>query len=281
VLCNTFCHLPGIGPKKEHELWAAGITSWQAALEQPGPAATLRRSCGAHLHDSLRQYEARNPAYFSALLPSAQQWRYFTDFRSSCAYVDIETTGMTQGVDQITTICLYDGQSVRTYIRGENLDDFPRDIAAYQVLVTYNGRCFDVPFLERGFRIALEHAHIDLRYVLRNLGISGGLKRCEQQCGLARPGMEEMDGFLAVLLWREYQRRQNREALQSLLAYNVQDTVNLEALLVWAYNRHIQATPFVDSHHLPSPALPHNPFVVDADLVQRFARANHWAPYTR
>jgi uncharacterized protein YprB with RNaseH-like and TPR domain len=283
MLRNTFCHIPGIGPKTERDLWDAGFTSWQTLLERNTPrTASRRRSCLEHLHESIRHYDAGNPAYFAERLSAPQQWRYFSDFRPACAYLDIETTGMTPYVDQVTTVCLYDGRRVRTYVRGQNLDDFPNDVAAYRVLVTYNGRCFDVPFLERCFGIRLRQAHIDLRYVLKGLGVRGGLKKCERQMGLERGGLEEVDGYMAVLLWREYRETGDRRALETLLAYNVQDTVNLETLLVKAYNLHVAATPFAGSHRLPEAAPSANPHTPDADLVRRFTAAGPWVvPYRR
>ena len=30
MLTSTFCHLPGVGPKTERKLWAAGYLSWRA-----------------------------------------------------------------------------------------------------------------------------------------------------------------------------------------------------------------------------------------------------------
>jgi uncharacterized protein YprB with RNaseH-like and TPR domain len=283
MLRNTFCHIPGIGAKTERDLWEAGFISWQHLLERnPARTVSRRRSCREHLQESVKHYEDGNPAYFAERLSAAEQWRYFVDFRSSCAYVDIETTGMVCGVDEITTICLYDGRHIRTYVRGDNLEAFPRDVAGYRVLVTYNGKCFDVPFLERCFGVRLGQAHIDLRYVLKGIGVSGGLKRCERQLGLERPGMAEVDGFMAVLLWQEYRRHDNRRALETLLAYNVHDTVNLEALLVKAHNRQVRQTPFAGSHRLPETPPPENPHTPDPKLVQRFAAAGRWVlPYRR
>jgi uncharacterized protein YprB with RNaseH-like and TPR domain len=283
MLRHTFCHLPGIGPKTERDLWNAGFTSWQALLDRnTAPAAPRRRSCLEHLRESVRQFDDGNPAYFAERLRSGEQWRYFADFRSSCAYVDIETTGMVLDGDEVTTVCLYDGKQVRTFVRGENLDDFPAAVARYRVLVTYNGKCFDVPFLERCFGIRLGQAHIDLRYVLKAVGVSGGLKRCERQLGLHRPGMEEVDGFMAVLLWQEYRRRRSRAALDTLLAYNVHDTVNLEALLVKAHNLHVRDTPFAGKLALREAPPPPNPYTPDPDLVSRFTAATRWVlPYRR
>ena len=125
--------------------------------------------------------------------------------------MDIETTGLYWS-DKITTAVLYDGRAVRYYINGKNLDEFPRDLKDYPLLVTYNGKTFDVPFIERFFQVRLPQAHIDVMYPLRSLGVTGGLKGCERQVGIARPGLEDVDGFAAVLLWNEYRNKKNVKA---------------------------------------------------------------------
>lgn len=286
MLRHTFCHIPGVGERTEEGLWQAGITSWDILLDTPKtrtvPAA--RRLGTTPLRDSLHHYEQHNPRWFAERLPSGQVWRLFHDFRASCAYLDIETTGMSAG-DHITTIALYDGRAVRHYVRGQNLDDFVRDIQSYRLLVTYNGKSFDVPFIERGLGCRLAQAHIDLRHVLKGLGYTGGLKRCEKQLGVQRPGMEELDGYVAVLLWHDFTRRRNDRALETLLAYNVQDAVNLETLMVLAYNRKLAElahVSFASGYRLALPALPANPFRVDPATVRRVLAANPWAgPYWR
>jgi hypothetical protein len=120
--------------------------------------------------------------------------------------------------------------------------------------------------------VRLEQAHIDLRYVLRSLGLRGGLKSCERQLGMARPGLEDVDGFVAVLLWHDYQRGTNPLALETLLAYNSQDTVNLESLMVEAFNRKLDLlgrVDFASGLRLDMPEPPPNPFRPDATTVQR------------
>jgi uncharacterized protein YprB with RNaseH-like and TPR domain len=47
-----------------------------------------------------------------------------------------------------------------------------------------------------------------------------------------RGNLSDVDGFFAVLLWNEYRKTGNQKALDTLLAYNVQDTVNLQNLMV-------------------------------------------------
>jgi uncharacterized protein YprB with RNaseH-like and TPR domain len=277
MLRHTFCHLPGVGPQTERRLWNAGVTSWDAVLEQEPPqlAPVARRLGTSYLRESVKHYDNHDPTWFGRCLPADQSWRLFRDFRDCCAYFDIETTGMSS-TDQITTIALYDGRSIRHYVQGHNLLDFAHDVAAYRLLVTYNGKSFDVPFIERCLHTRLDQAHIDLRHVLRSLGCRGGLKACEKSLGIHRPGMEELDGFAAVLLWHDYRGRKNPRALDTLLAYNVQDTLNLETLMVLAYNRklaELNEVPFAAGYKMERPQPPVNPFGVDAGTVQRVLRA--------
>jgi uncharacterized protein YprB with RNaseH-like and TPR domain len=269
MLRHTFCHLPGVALRTEQRLWSAGLTCWDDALAGSS-VALARRLRADDLRESDRQHGLGEAAWFDARLPAAQRWRLFADFRAHCAYLDIETTGLSDTA-VVTTVALYDGQRVRTYVRGDNLDDFARDVQAYRVLVTYNGKSFDLPILRRCLGCRLDQAHIDLRYVLAGLGLRGGLKACERKVGLARPGLEDVDGFMAVLLWFDYQRRRDPRILQTLLAYNVQDTVNLEALMVHAHNTWLDrlAVPFASACRLPAPAAPANPFAPDADALRR------------
>lgn len=184
--------------------------------------------------------------------------------RVLAAYVPVATDD-----PMVTTIALYDGRQVRHYVHGDNLTQFKRDIAEYKLIVTYNGKCFDVPYIESSLGCKLPQAHIDLRFVLASIGFKGGLKACERTLGFSRPGLQDVDGYFAVLLWQEYQRTGNDAALETLLAYNIEDVLMLERLATVAYNRKIAVTPFADSHRLAD-ALPlANPFTPDARMLDR------------
>jgi uncharacterized protein YprB with RNaseH-like and TPR domain len=267
MLTNTFLHLPGVGQKREQQLWAGGLHSWGDALFDSKFPAAWRPL----LEASLRHLKDRNPAFFAASLPSNQQWRLFRNFRDRCVFVDVETTGLAPGAD-ITTIALFDGETLRTYIRGQNLEQFAQDIRAYHLLVTYNGKSFDVPILERSLGVKMPRAHIDLRYVLAGLGLKGGLKNVERRLGLVRPGLQEVDGYTAVLLWDEYQRRGNAKALQTLLAYNAHDVINLQTLVIHAHNEYLKQTPFISRHTLEKPNPVEVPFHPDPETVARVTR---------
>ena len=280
MLKNSFLHIPGIGTATEQWFWDSGIYNWKDFLQNcPSRLSQLKiDAVSSCIEESHRHLESGNPNYFSQLLPANQHWRIFPEFRDSTVYLDIETTGLNRFHDPITTISIYDGKSIYYYVNGQNLDEFRYDIYKYNLIVTFNGKTFDVPFIEKYFGIRLDHAHIDLRYVLGSLGYRGGLKSCETQLGIDRGDLKEIDGFFAVQLWHDYQKTGNPKSLETLLAYNIQDTLTLENLMVISYNLKIKDTPFY-TKQLPPPILPEIPFAVDTKTVDRIKMQGMYALY--
>lgn len=274
MIKNTFLHIPGIGAKTEERIWESGFTRWQGAsgAGQYKISPKQMEVIENHTRQSLENISGNNPKYFADLLPAGEHWRLFSEFRHSTAYIDIETTGLEKWENEITTIALYDGKNIFYYVQGQNLDEFMDDIQKYSLIVTYNGKTFDQPFIEEYFNTELDHAHIDLRYVLKSLGYSGGLKNCEKALGIDRGDLNGVDGFFAVLLWQDYQENQNEKALETLLAYNIEDVLNLETLMVTAYNMKLKKTPFYSSHILPIPRLPRVPFSPDPGTIRQIKK---------
>ncbi len=241
MLETCFIHLPGVGAAFEAKLAAAGIRTWSDALNLPLPFSPARaRALREGIRESRERLAAGDVRWFGDALPPAAQWRLFPHFRSKAAYVDIETTGLSWSEDCITTIALYDGHCVRTYVQGVNLEAFADDILPYALLVTWNGRGFDAPLLRRGLRIPLDRGdmgHLDLLPVFRALGLRGGLKNVEKRLGLGRGDLDGVDGWAAVRLWREYESARDPRVLETLLAYNVADVLSLEVLAEYAVAR--------------------------------------------
>lgn len=268
---NTFCHIKEIGPKVEQQLWNLNIYDWASfnlATDIPLPKRKLSIVSNG-LRESVEALKCHNHRYFSNGLQSNLHWRLFREFQCKSAYIDIETTGLFPSTDIITTIALYDGQNIKYYVNGKNLDEFKLDIQNYALLITYNGKCFDIPFIKSFFKITLDQSQIDLRYLLQSLGYKGGLKECEKQFGISRNELEDIDGFFAVQLWNEYKKENNERALDTLLAYNIEDVVNLEYLMCMAYNLKLKGTPFEHSLHLNIPERPKTPFFPDTKLIKR------------
>ena len=277
MLENTFCHVQGIGAATERRLWEANVGSWELFLNRSeslfGKAKTALVT--RELLASMEALDAGLASYFYGRLKSNEHWRMFRNFKSRTAYIDIETTGLSESYHIITTIALYDGENIRTYVNGDNLERFVDDIMDYDLIVTYNGKTFDVPFIESFFRVKLSHAHIDLRYVLAGLGYKGGLKNVEKQFGISRNELDGVDGYFAVLLWHEYKNNGCASALDTLIAYNVEDVVNLELLMHHAYNMNISNTPFAADLGIGLPPRPIVPYYADLELVHRLRAQFH------
>jgi uncharacterized protein YprB with RNaseH-like and TPR domain len=275
MLEHTFCHIPRIGAQTEAKLWADGVRCWADALSSdlPGPRGALIRDAAGR---SIDRHNAGDARYFAQTLPTREHWRLYRDFAHRAAYLDIETTGLGGPDDHVTTIALYDGQTIRHYVHGQNLDQFEIDVADYDMVVTYNGKSFDLPFLRKFLRVDVDAAHLDLMHALRSVGHRGGLKAIEKRLGYDRPDMADIDGYFAVVLWHEYQRTGDDRVLETLLAYNVQDVLTLEPLAALAYNLHLRDTPFADELALDVPSLAHNPLQAHRDIVDTLQGHRMW-----
>lgn len=238
MLEHTFVHIQGIGPKTERNLWRRGIDTWDAFLQHPG--CVLSRSRDTLVRGELERSRTHRGdiRFFQQRLRSAEMWRLFEAFRDRAVYLDIETSGGYEGLDEITVIGLYDGDRIQTFVNGINLDAFEIAVAAYDLVITFNGGPFDLPYIRRRFPgITLPPAHIDLRFFLRQLGFSGGLKAIERRWGLLREDdVIGLNGLDAVYLWADYCNG-DRFALDRLIQYNTADIVHLEPLMVMGYSR--------------------------------------------
>ncbi len=238
MLRQTFLHVPGVGYRTEERLWHCGVESWddvgttKAGVLSPRLRSRLEDEIGAS-EDALRRGRYR---YFSVRLPPREHWRTWPEFRGDAAFLDIETTGLDIGRDALTVVGVYDGRRKRSFIRGVNLEALPQALEDRRLLVTFNGARFDLPFLRRAFpRMRLDQLHLDLVDPLHRLGYWGGLKRIERRLGIERSDETAgMGGFDAVRLWAAYEAGDD-DALDTLVAYNREDVVNLEPLAEFAY----------------------------------------------
>ncbi len=254
--------MPGVGERRERELWRRGFTDWDVFLRDH-PAGTWRDLIASRL----------DPERAARDLPRREMWRLGADFPGRTAFLDIETTGLGIDGDGVTCIGLSDGDGVEVFVRGRDLRRFPEAIERFDLLVTYNGACFDLPILQAAFpRVDFRRFHhVDLRYPLHRLGLKGGLKGVERALGLSRAAeVRGADGYMAVLLWHEHLSGHPR-ALDTLLAYCLEDVVHLAPLLVHAYNRLAAELP-LDVKPLAEKPLPTIPYRADAELVRALLR---------
>jgi uncharacterized protein YprB with RNaseH-like and TPR domain len=237
VLPRSFIFLPAIGPARESALWRRGIDTWGAYRDLarvPGVKPRLK----AH-HDGLLDIASTrvgtDPAFFARLLPSAEHWRAYGAFARDAAYLDIETTG--DRANHVTVVGVRFRGEDRAFVRGK--DYSPEAVGAFladaSCLVTFNGASFDLPILQNEGVQLPQVPHADLRLVFNRLGYAGGLKKIETQLGVARAdGLQGLTGWDAVKLWRKWSDRRDEAALETLVAYNIADTANLEPLARFA-----------------------------------------------
>jgi len=123
------------------------------------------------------------------------------------------------------------------------LDEVQRALEKFSVVVTFNGSGFDLRFLKNTFpNLVLPPIHIDLRWISRRLGYSGGLKELERSLGIARKSeVAEIDGFDATVLWAKYLRG-DTAALENLIDYNTEDVVHLKAIMEICYDKMSERT---------------------------------------
>jgi len=155
---------------------------------------------------------------------------------STEAYLDIETTGLTPSGCEITVIGIH-------ICRGKHVEFVQlvgRDVTVagimavlqdVDVLYTYNGSRFDLPFIhaQLGINLAELFPHHDLMYDCWRKNLFGGLKGVERQLGVKR-NLPEMNGYKAVRLWWQYVDSFDLDALDTLLEYNKEDVLNLKTL---------------------------------------------------
>jgi uncharacterized protein YprB with RNaseH-like and TPR domain/predicted nuclease with RNAse H fold/dephospho-CoA kinase len=150
----------------------------------------------------------------------------------SVVFLDVETTGLSWFYDEITLVGWARDGAYRVHIAGEDPADLLDALADARALVTFNGTLFDLKFLKKTFgEISLPPVHIDLRYLSKRVGLTGGQKLIEAELGIrARAGVEDLDGAAAVLLWHEFVRG-DLGALHRLVDYNRRDVLAMCIIL--------------------------------------------------
>jgi uncharacterized protein YprB with RNaseH-like and TPR domain/predicted nuclease with RNAse H fold len=258
MLQRTFIHIPGIGKQTEQELWKNGIHNWDDADRFDKRFGFV----GARLHQKLDEYiplsrlaiKNNDAAFFRRLTAMGEAWRIFPEFADSAVYLDIESTGLSTVFDSVTIVGLYDGRRYSLFTHGDNLDEVQQALAKYSVVVTFNGAGFDLKFLKNTFpELVLPPIHIDLRWVSRKLGYTGGLKELERSLGITRKGIAaKLEGYDATVLWAKYLRGDST-ALEQLVEYNTADVVHLKAIMEMCYDKMSRRA--AELWHNPAPSL--------------------------
>ena len=227
---NSFIPVRGVGEKTERKLWASGITHWDE-FDGSVVGPTVSDRIEAFIDDATDRLEAGDVGYFAETLPASSRWRLYENVREETCFLDIETTGLDASCHDVTTVSLHQRDETKTFVKGRDLTArrLEAELEGASLLVTFNGKRFDVPFLETCYDLEVTTPHVDLMYPCRTLGLDGGLKTIEQEVGIDRD-MPDISGRDAVRLWKEYERGEE-SSLETLIEYNRADTANLETLM--------------------------------------------------
>lgn len=254
MLTSSFIFAQGITEDAERSIWGRGVTTWDLLRKHRGEAAeAIGESRSKKLLEAVNQaqeaLDKKDHHWFAQNWPSKESWRLYKGYceQREIALVDIETTGRTPGYDQITVIGLSNGTNEYAFVADrplpgdDKLQNYIEAIKTYELIITYNGISFDIPFIEKHFRDSsyqLNQPHIDLMWPARSLGLSGGLKDMEKQIGIERTGeIADIRGHEAITLWGQWKNSGDRNAYEKLVSYCKADCTNLQAFAEYVYTK--------------------------------------------
>ena len=272
MLKHSFVHLPGIGEKTEQRLWDLGIHTWDDLENSSSDVFGAKKTMQVleAIEASRSALDGSEWRFFQERLTGAHMWRLAPHCLDAVAYLDIETTGLGfPPASQSTTIAVsFQNEIFVEYDPDKKRQLLERVTEEALLLVTFNGICFDVPFLRREFLMDLAMPHLDLRIWLRRQGFKGGLKKIQAAFSEvpARSSMD-IDGFDAVRLWRMHERGLSG-ALETLMTYNAEDAAVLEPLMYLSLQRETDARTHLPLKSYEIPKMPEiatqiHPYVYD------------------
>lgn len=242
---QSLCQITGITPEIECKLMKSGVTS----------VASLGLRCGEMFSPvratRIRASIARNGKFKELGLvdgivnafPCGHRVRVLSDRFERACFLDIETDEQMQ----ITCISTLMDCQVATFTRGRNLDDFLDVWQKVELVVSFNGKRFDVPIILRTFGLTRTPAQIDLMDEAHHYGLTGGLKQVEKVIGFVRSSSSGMNGMDAVELWHRFERSGDEDALERLKRYNREDVESLVVLYKWLLRMSLENRLIFDS----------------------------------
>jgi len=246
MLLSTFQHLKGVGTKKERDLWRSGIISWkdlELAKETQLSifAGDPNKSKETLLSLSWKALEEEDAEFFAKCLARQEHYRIALSFPSKTLFLDIETTGLSRYYDTITIIGWSMDGKYGVHIKGDSDSSLRKVLLNAKAIVTFNGSLFDLPFIRQEFQdLQIPTTHIDLRFLARRVGLSGGQKKIEKQLGVIRPEhLLNLEGETAPLLWHKY-RRGDLNSLKLLISYNHADVEGMKQIFDTVIDRLMQ-----------------------------------------
>jgi hypothetical protein len=251
LLLSELRILPGIGPARERTLKQQGCRSIEALTSH----VKWRKSA----KEFLRLVESRDVSALQSRLrrslpKSHPLAHYLAGFcrNEDFAIIDIETMGLfgrpiiLVGAANVAKKGIMTRQFLVRDVSEEAcaLWEFVSNLKSDSVFVSFNGRCFDVPFIRErlafyglGLEQVFENPHFDvLHFTRRALGsklANCRLETVEKYLGIRR-GVN-IPGALVPEFYDTYQRSGNVGPLVAIVEHNKQDLVTLAQLFCSLY----------------------------------------------
>lgn len=225
---QSLCQITGISPDLECRLRRSGVTSISMLECRCDDVFASTRA--KRVRTSINRYRKFKELGLTDGIvnsfPCGHRVRVLHDMLEHACFLDVETDGKSQ----VTCISTHLYDKTESFLLGRNLDDFLDVWKRAKIVVSFNGRRFDIPLVLRTFGLTSVPAQIDLMDEARHYGLSGGLKQIEKTTGFIRGESKGMNGLDAVDLWRCYKSSGDEGAVEKLMRYNRDDVESLLAL---------------------------------------------------
>jgi len=169
------------------------------------------------------------------VLPLSHWKKLYQELKHQALCIDVEATYWDGPISVIGVYRPKDGEiEYYSFVRGVNLtpENLKQIFTGCKLLITFNGMNYDVPEIEKQFPGVLPKniPVIDLYLLARNLNLDTNLKVLEKTFNIFRLESVDNKRRISTKLWRKYEQKKNQRALNMLIEYNRQDTINLYPL---------------------------------------------------
>jgi uncharacterized protein YprB with RNaseH-like and TPR domain len=243
--------LSGIGPARAHSLKSQGYCSIEALASHPKWRKSAREFLTLVDSGDVLALQQR----LRCSLPKSHPLsHYLAGFcpDEAFAIIDIETLGLFGrpviliGAANVTQGKLTTNQYLARDVGEEAcaLQEFTSTLKPNCAFISFNGRCFDVPFMRERIayygldcEAAFGGAHFDVLHFTRR-AFKEKLANCRLETVEAHMGIERginIPGALVPEFYDSYQRSGNVGPLVAIVEHNKQDLVTLAQLFCWLY----------------------------------------------
>ncbi|MFW6190471.1 MAG: ribonuclease H-like domain-containing protein [Candidatus Bipolaricaulota bacterium] len=235
----------GIGPAREKQLKAEGIRTVRDLSDHPRWSDKAKRVNGAFRREDLSEAYRILRRWNNLSDPSLIEMAGLVD-ESEFAFVDIETLGLTNQPIFLLGLVrpVEDGMEIHQFLAGDpgqemaTLVRFAEELSEQGLILTYNGKNFDIPYIERRFayygeRKKFSHPHIDLYLFARDV-FGERTRNCQlntiERSILGVRREVDIPSRLVPDFYQSYLEEANPGPLLPILAHHRQDMLSLAEL---------------------------------------------------